>query len=95
MEKTKSAVLKCVNFHAKAEPASDVYVSGSFNHWNGSAQKMTPATPGGTDYHIALVVPLGRHEYKFVVDGEYRIDPACPQWTINDFGTLNSVLDVR
>ena len=55
---------------------------------------MVPVAQDSGDYHITLMLPPGRHEYKFVINGEYKIDPDCPQWTLNDFGSLNSVLDV-
>ena len=36
----------------------------------------------------------GDHQYKFVVDGEWRLDAANPNFVPNDFGTLNSLLTV-
>jgi 1,4-alpha-glucan branching enzyme len=94
MEVYQSSKLRCVNFHIKAEPGRDVYVSGSFNHWNGRAKKMTDEKNTG-DYYIMFMLPPGDHEYKFVIDGEYRVDPECPRSVLNDFGTLNSVIHVE
>ena len=36
----------------------------------------------------------GQHEYKFLVNNEWRLDPKCPDWIPNDIGTLNSVVRV-
>ncbi len=42
------------------------------------------------------VVPLdpGSYEYKFVVNGEWCVDPECPRWAPDGHGSLNSVLIV-
>jgi hypothetical protein len=40
------------------------------------------------------MLPPGEHEYKFVVNGDWRIDGSNPQWTPNDVGSLNSVINV-
>jgi hypothetical protein len=37
----------------------------------------------------------GRYQYKFLVDGEWIVDPAASQNVANAFGTLNSVLEVK
>jgi type 1 glutamine amidotransferase len=42
---------------------------------------------------IVTLAP-GRHEYKFVVDGQWRNDPGNDQVVSNSFGTLNNFLDV-
>ena len=86
--------LRCVSFHLKTAPNSEVYLSGSFNHWNGAAEKMTDSTDRG-EYYIAHMLPPGTYEYKFVVNGEYRSDPECPDSVVNEFGTLNSVIHVE
>ncbi|RMF08035.1 MAG: hypothetical protein D6762_06445 [Candidatus Neomarinimicrobiota bacterium] len=36
-----------------------------------------------------------RHEYKFVIDGEEKIDPANPVFVSNNIGGWNSILDLR
>ena len=34
----------------------------------------------------------GVYEYKFFVDGEWTLDPECPDTTSNKFGTENNVI---
>ena len=41
-----------------------------------------------------LVLPPGRHEYKFVVDGQWQHDRDARENVLNEFGTLNSVVEV-
>ena len=81
------------NFRVRADPGSNVYVSGSFNHWDEKAKKLKDANGDGV-YSLSLFLHPGRHEYKFVINGEWHVDPECPDWVVNDFGTLNSVIHV-
>ena len=82
------------SFRIRANPGSDVYLSGSFNSWNGAAKKLKDTTGDG-DYSISLLIPPGKHEYKFVLNGEWHVDPECDDWVVNEHGTLNSVIDVE
>ena len=84
---------KKVSFQLTAEPGSEVFVAGTFNQWDAGQHRMRDNPHSGV-YRIALVLPPGRHEYKFVVNGEWRVDPNCPEWVPNDKGSLNSVLSV-
>jgi 1,4-alpha-glucan branching enzyme len=89
----KSAGGKKVNFQVTAEPGSDVFVAGSFNNWNPTQYRMRD-NPGSGHCKAALSLPPGRHEYKFVVNGEWRLDLNCAEWEPNDQGSLNSVVHV-
>lgn len=93
MKKTGSSKGKRVKFQVEAEPGSDVFVAGSFNNWNPKKHRMKD-NPGSGHCKTALVLPPGRHEYKFIVNGEWRVDPNCPEWAPNDQGSLNSVITV-
>ncbi len=84
---------KKINFQLLAEPGSEVFVAGTFNNWD-PRQHQLRDNPGSGHCKIMLALPLGRHEYKFVVNGEWRLDPTCPDWAPNDQGTLNSVIAV-
>ena len=84
---------KTVQFTLATEPGSEVFVAGSFNSWN-PAQHRLCNNPDNGVFKLALTLPPGRHEYKFIVNGEWRLDPGCPDWLPNDQGTLNSVVSV-
>ncbi len=44
---------------------------------------------------VSLTLPVGRHQYAFVVDREeWAADPAAPPAVSDDFGTPNSVVTV-
>ena len=82
---------KKVRFTFSAENASEVYVAGTFNDWD-PKKKLMKQEDG---IHSATVLlDKGRHEYKFVVDGVWCIDPECEDWAPNEHGSLNSVIVV-
>lgn len=75
-------------------PGRKVAVAGSFNDWEPELNPMTDAKGDGV-YRCTLRLAPGCYEYKFVVDGEWVLDDNNPNFASNDFGTLNSVLNVK
>jgi 1,4-alpha-glucan branching enzyme len=76
-----------------APGAKSVTVAGTFNQWD---QNAAPLIPAGTDgvWTTTLALPVGQHQYAFVVDGRRWVaDPAAPG--VDDgFGRRNSVVAV-
>ncbi len=73
--------------------AQSVTVAGTFNQWNPQAQPLKEIKPGV--WQVALSLPPGRYEYKFVVDGSRWLeDPDNPLKTPDPYGGFNSVLIV-
>jgi len=71
--------------------AKNVVLSGNFNAWNTGELFMEKVKDG---WQIAYVLPAGNYEYKFIVDGNWIIDPANPNTT--GFGKYqNSVLSFK
>ena len=60
---------KKVSFKVSAEPGSEVFVAGTFNNWDPKQHQLRDNPRSGL-YSATLVLPPGRHEYKFVVNGE-------------------------
>ena len=87
-----SAAFK-VDFLYPAAPGKTVCVAGSFNDWEPKKSQMLydSALQG---YVLSIELPAGSYEYKFVVDGEWVLDEANDNFAANDFGTLNSCLNV-
>ena len=80
-------VLELVNPAAK-----QVFVAVSFNNWQ---PEQTPLAPAGNGrWAGGLKVGPGRHEYLFVVDGQWLPDPNAKESVENPFGGRNSVLTV-
>ena len=80
-------VLQCLG-------AEHVYVCGDFNEWRPTTLHMI-GTPEAGLWEKRLVLPIGRHEYKFIVDGNWVHDPDARVNVRNSFGSLNSVLEVQ
>ncbi len=82
-----------VTFTYRAEKGCSVFLAGSFNKWNGTAEKMIDKNGNGV-YTAELTLAPGSYEYKFVIDGSWCADPECADWVQNSHGTLNSVKHV-
>jgi len=66
-----------------------VELAGSFNNWT-----RVPMIRDGGEWSISLDLSPGCHQYKFVIDQEWRHDPGQPT-TDNDMGTLNNIVMVE
>jgi len=93
MARTASTGKKSVKFQVKADSGKAVFVAGSFNSWNGEESKLKEKAKTGV-YSISLKLDKGRHEYKFIIDGVWCVDPECAEWVPNNHGSLNSVVTV-
>ena len=93
MKKSVGTANKDVRFDLTVEPGCRVYVAGTFNNWDPTANPMKD-NPGSGHCKVTLRLKPGRYEYKFIVNGEWRIDPNCTDWAPNDQSTLNSVITV-
>jgi hypothetical protein len=81
-----------IQFVLVAPAARRVAVVGDFNDWNPAA---APLAAAGGVWSGQLEVPVGRHDYAFVVDGEQWVrDPNAPQAPADEFGAGYSVLVV-
>ncbi len=81
-----------VNFIYYGPNASDVELSGEFNQWasRGHAIQMKPLAKSGFFYHTMELNEPARLEYKFIVDGEWQLDPFCLNQVENGLGDHNS-----
>ena len=68
--------------------AQSVAVSGEFNQW--ASTPMTPLGQTGIFYHTAEFRGPARVEYKLIVDGQWMVDPYCPNLVDNGIGEQNS-----
>ena len=84
---------KKVRFELTGKPGQRVFVAGTFNEWSPKNRPLKAVGESGR-YVGSLLIPVGRHEYKFVVDGEWQVDPGNSCWVPNGLGSLNSVVEV-
>lgn len=90
-EKKKMNVKKRrVTMKLEAPKAKKVILVGDFNKWDAKVHPMK-RIKGGV-WEKIVMLPAGRHEYKFLVDGHWWTDPKNEQTCYNCFGTQNSVI---
>ena len=82
-----------VAFILNSPHARSVYLCGDFNEWSPTGLPMIERIEGRL-WEKRLMLPPGRYEYKFIVDGGWRHNPAAGTNIPNAFGSLNSVVEV-
>lgn len=79
-----------VLFVVSSQSARWVEIAGDFNNWvpepmikgeEGLWQKVIPVVPG-------------QYRYKFIIDGEWQMDPHQPSQKRNIYGTFDSILEI-
>ena len=79
-----------VVFALKSPEAKKVILMGDFNQWNPKTHLMKK-DEAGVWRKIVMLYP-GRYEYKFLIDGQWRLDPQNEHHCLNSFGSQNNVL---
>jgi len=82
-----------VSFQLHRPNAAKVSLAGDFNGWSSTATPLQRNSEG--TWQIAFALAPGRHQYKFIVDGEWITDPAAAESAANEFGSVNSVVTVN
>lgn len=78
------------SFALKGYPIySKVLVTGSFTGWSEENNVMVRS---GDGWKFPIHLAPGKYHYKFIVNGEWIVDPVNPYFEENEFGTGNSVL---
>lgn len=81
-----------VRFVVDWPAASDVRLTGSFNGWSAEGLRLAKRDDGLWECLVQL--PAGRHEYRYIVDGEWMEDPFNDEGATNEFGSVNSLVSV-
>jgi len=81
---------RLVEFLLAMPTAAAVSVAGTFNNWDGRRNPMRKGNDGL--WRSKVWLPPGRHEYRFVVDGQWISDPKAAEAVPNPYGGSNSVL---
>ena len=83
-EATKVTVV----FRVRAGQTKSVVVAGSFNNWD---VQRTPLVKEGDLWRALVMLPRGKHQYRYVVDGVWHSDPTAPESAPNPFESENSI----
>jgi len=84
-------VTEGVKFSIYAPRASSVKVAGDFNVWNPEQGRMQMGVDGV--WTVTLPIPPGKHNYKFILDGNWIVDPNNPDFEKDVRGNVNSIID--
>ena len=80
-------------FRLKGHPnARVVAVAGSFNEWN---QSQVLCGKEGEEWICRIDLAPGKYTYKFIIDGDWILDPANTETETDERGHTNSVLVVK
>lgn len=74
------------------ENARVVAVAGSFNDWN---QSQVLCGKEGDEWVCRIDLSPGKYTYKFIIDGDWILDPDNPETEDDERGHTNSVLIVK
>jgi 1,4-alpha-glucan branching enzyme len=79
-------------FSLEANDAKEVFLVGDFNNWSLEKHPMRKDKNGAWNKQVML--STGDHEYKFVVDGQWKEDPRNNRRSPNYFGSYNSIVSL-
>lgn len=79
-------------FRCNIPAAEEVQLAGDFNDWMPHTTPMRRVAEGAYEARVRL--PKGRYRYRLVVDGRWCHDQHNPIVEVNDFGELNSVVEI-
>ena len=82
-----------VIFRSHRPEASEIQIAGDFNDWMPHTTPMRRLPDG--DFEARLKLPRGLYRYRLVVDGRWSHDLFNPAIETNEYGELNSVVEIK
>lgn len=82
-----------VIFRSRRPEANEIQIAGDFNDWMPHTTPMRRLSDG--DFEARLKLPRGRYRYRLVVDGRWSHDLFNPAIETNEYGELNSVVEIK
>jgi 1,4-alpha-glucan branching enzyme len=92
MVREKCANRKRRDFVLRAPAAGSVQLVGDFTRWQEHPIRMRRDADG--TWRVTVELETGVHQYRFLVDGQWRDDPESPLRVRNPYGTEDSVCRV-
>jgi len=86
----KNGILFCY----RAPDVHSLKLVGDFNNWTPDESAELEKDEDGV-WKKVVPLPPGRYHYKYIVDGEWREDVHNPNKTTNEFGGVDSVIEVQ
>ena len=79
-------------FSFVAPAATNVQLVGDFTHWQQDPICMQKGADG--IWRATVGLAPGAHQYRYLVDGQWRNDPECALRVSNPFGSENAIRQV-
>jgi len=80
-------------FRLKGHPdAALVVLTGSFDNWS---QSQLLFAREGDEWVCRVDLDPGVYQYKFIVDGDWLLDPSNPDTAEDEAGNVNNVIEVK
>ncbi len=83
-----------VTFELRAPRARKVAVVGDFNKWDPAADILDGPDANGV-WRKTIILPRGRHEYLFLVDGKTWLPDSAAPSSEDGMGGRNSIITVN
>lgn len=80
-------------FRSRFPEATEIQIAGDFNDWMPHTTPMRRLPDG--DFEVRLKLPKGKYRYRLVVDGRWSHDVFNPTIETNEYGELNSVVEIK
>jgi len=68
-----------------------IILSGNFNNWNEKELKMKETSTG---WELGMYLKEGTHDYKFIADNQWMLDPGNPIARPDGMGNTNSIVSL-
>jgi 1,4-alpha-glucan branching enzyme len=85
----KTSIKRRVAFSIESPEAESVLISGDFTEWLAKPLILKKNKNGVWKVHVMLAP--GEHQYRFLVDGQWKDDPCCSARLTNPYGSENCV----
>lgn len=83
-----------IKFVYLGKAGQEVFLAGNFNDWSTDKKPMLDKKSNG-EFVAICVLAAGDYQYKFFVNGLWMLDQKNPNFAVNEFGSHNSVLEVK
>ena len=91
-KQSRKSALRRHRFLVRQDGAKEVILTGDFTAWSKDEIKLTSIGQG--EWETVLQLPPGEHQYRLLVNGEWRDDAQAKKRVPNSFGGENCVLIV-
>ncbi len=82
-----------VLFKLNAPIARDVLLAADFTDWDASPRPLARDKNGF--WQVEVLLPPGRYQYKYIVDGRWLNDPSSDHFVPNGHGSYNNIVEIQ